>query len=209
MTNITFTAKISERHQKHLTDLFPEVTFQFFDHLEAAREQLPTAEALVTYGEDLNAEIIAECRALRWIHVVSAGLELMPFEAIEARGIRISNARGIHRIPMAEYTIGVMLQITRQMNSIFQNQLLSEWDRSLRVDELHGKTLGIVGVGAIGSKIAEYAKVMGMRVLGVSRSGASIAHVDQVWTHDGLHELLAQSDFVVVVVPLTPLTEGN
>lgn len=71
---------------------------------------------------------------------MSAGMELMPFKAIEERGIMLTNARGIHKIPMAEYTIGMLLQYEKK----------ELWDRKIEVGELNGKTMLVIGVGAIG-----------------------------------------------------------
>jgi phosphoglycerate dehydrogenase-like enzyme len=208
MSLTTFTAKLSKRHQQNLMNRFPELTFSFFDQIDDAMQKLPQTEILVTYGEDLTEEIIADhCPSLKWIHVISAGLEKMPFSIIAERRILVTNAKGIHQIPMAEYTIGVMLQITRQMNEIFLNQRDGIWDRSIRVDELSGKTIGIVGVGAIGGKIAEYAKVMGMRVIGTNRSGQPVPHVDVLYPMNELDRLMKESDFIVVIVPHTPETE--
>jgi phosphoglycerate dehydrogenase-like enzyme len=204
----TFTAKLSNRHQQNLVNRYPELSFSFFDRIDDAMEKLPETEVLVTYGEDLTDEIIANrCPNLKWIHVISAGLEKMPFSIIASRKILVTNARGIHQIPMAEYTIGVMLQITRRINEIFANQKAGIWDRSIRIDELCDKTVGIVGVGAIGGKIAEYAKAMGMRVAGTNRSGHPVPYVDDFYPMKELNTLIEVSDFIVVIVPFTPETE--
>jgi phosphoglycerate dehydrogenase-like enzyme len=205
----TFTAKLSERHQQKLVQQFPELQFAFFDSIEEATVALSETEVLVTYGEDLTEEMMAsDFPRLKWIHVISAGLEKMPFDTISKQNIMVTNARGIHQIPMAEYTTGVMLQIVRKQNELYQQQLEGNWDRSIRTEELHGKTLGIIGVGAIGSKIAEYAKVMGMKVLGVNRSGQSVPVIDQLYTMERLDCVMEDSDFIVVIVPMTQETVG-
>jgi phosphoglycerate dehydrogenase-like enzyme len=205
----TFTAKLSERHQQKLVQQFPELQFAFFDSIEKATVALPETEVLVTYGEDLTEDMMAsDFPHLKWIHVISAGLEKMPFDTISKQNIMVTNARGIHQIPMAEYTTGVMLQIVRKQNELYQQQLEGNWDRSIRTEELHGKTLGIIGVGAIGSKIAEYAKVMGMKVLGVNRSGQSVPVIDQLYTMERLDCVMEDSDFIVVIVPMTQETVG-
>lgn len=204
---VVTTAKISERHQQNLRALYPQMEFSFHGSLEDAVESLRFAEALITYGEDLTEEIILNrCPQLRWIQVISAGLELMPFKAIADRGIIVTNARGIHQIPMAEFTMGAMLQITRRTKELYRLQHAKEWDRSIRTEELNGKTIGIIGAGAIGSKIAQYAATFGMRVLGMNRSGMRVDHIDEMFSGEKLSELLQQSDFVVVIVPLTENT---
>jgi phosphoglycerate dehydrogenase-like enzyme len=80
------------------------------------------ADVLITYGEDLNDKHIDLAKKLKSIMVISAGLDEMPFKAIEKKQITVTNAKGIHAIPMAEYAIGMLLQISRQTKSIFENE---------------------------------------------------------------------------------------
>ncbi|MBO8173397.1 MAG: D-2-hydroxyacid dehydrogenase [Bacillaceae bacterium] len=206
--HIVSSAKLSERHQRALTEAYPDHQFSFFESMEQAEPVLPEAEVLITYGEDLDDMIIEKCNRLKWIQVISAGIDKMPMQAIEKKGILVTNARGIHRIPMAEYTIGVMLQVARKMNLFYDHQKQGEWDRSIRVEELYGKTVGILGTGAIGQEIARRAQCFGMKTLGLSRSGKPVDGFDEVVTNDQLYQLLPRCDYVVCIVPLTPETQN-
>ncbi|MBN6187921.1 D-2-hydroxyacid dehydrogenase [Aneurinibacillus sp. BA2021] len=203
---IVSTAKMSERHQEKLRTEFPGCKFFFHPHMKEAEEDVQDADVLVTYGEDITPENAAGMRNLRWIQVLSAGMDTMPLSLLADRDILITNASGIHKIPMAEYTFGVMLQAARKMNELYEKQRNSEWDRSLRMEELYGKTLGIIGVGAIGEEVARRAKAFGMRVLGVSRSGAPKPDCDSMYTQQQLMSVLPQCDYIVVIVPLTEET---
>ncbi|WP_315900306.1 hypothetical protein [Cytobacillus firmus] len=81
---------------------FPEGDFLFFDGIEAAGESFYNdAEVFITYGEDLTEEDIHKATKLKWIMVMSAGMDEMPLKACKEKGILITNARGIHKIPMA------------------------------------------------------------------------------------------------------------
>lgn len=206
--NIVSSAGLSERHQKALPQDFPQHQFFFFKNIEEAAPKLPEADVLITYGEDLNEEIIDRCHRLKWIQVISAGIDKMPMKAIEERNILVTNARGIHVIPMAEYTIGMMLQFARKFIPFYENQKKAKWDASIRMEEIHGKTLGVLGTGAIGQAIAKRARAFGMKTLGLSRSGKMVEGFERVYTHDELYELLPQCDYVVSILPLTPETEG-
>ncbi|MGZ4112019.1 MAG: D-2-hydroxyacid dehydrogenase, partial [Tumebacillaceae bacterium] len=160
-------------------------------------------------GEDLTDEIIERCTALKWIQVISAGLELMPFAAIAKRGdILVTNARGIHILPMAEYALGMILLFSRRFLDMYQNQLQRNWDRSVRIDELGDQTLGVIGAGAIGSEIAKRAQAFGMHTLGVATTKREQPYFDEMFDRSEMDEVLKRSDFVVVVTPLTPQTEG-
>jgi phosphoglycerate dehydrogenase-like enzyme len=223
---ISFTAKISLRHQQNLKERFPLQTFHFFDKIEQMDiEDFKSTEVLVTYGEDLTPFYIDRLEKLQWIQVLSAGLDRMPFEALNKRNILVTNARGIHQIPMAEYTIGMILQLVRKGYELYDLQKEGIWDRSIRVGEAYGKTIGIVGLGAIGTEIAKRAKAFGMRVVGLKRDLGDYTskdrssaedlqhvrtvlpeHVDEVVSYQEKEKLFTQSDFVVILLPLTPAT---
>ncbi|WCK55357.1 D-2-hydroxyacid dehydrogenase [Aneurinibacillus sp. Ricciae_BoGa-3] len=203
---IVSTAKMNDRHQEALRSEFPHYTFEFFGNMAQAEEQVNQADILLTYGEDLTAEITGKMKSLKWIQVLSAGLDFMPFKELEARDILVTNARGIHKIPMAEYTMSVMLQVARESNLLYENQKEHKWDRTVRVSELYGKTIGIVGVGAIGEEIAKRAKAFGMRVVGVTRSGTPKEACHEMYRQADLVDILPLCDYVAVIVPLTEET---
>lgn len=209
--NIVSTAKMSDKHQSKLMDSFPQHQFSFFNSMaDTPAESLEKAQVLVTYGEDLTSEIVKKMSSLQWIQVLSAGLELMPFDALIERQVVVANARGIHQIPMAEYTMGMILQLARQGFEFYDLQKKSQWDRSLRVDEAYGKTLGILGIGAIGTEIAKRAKAFGMNVLGLRRSEVSqnstMEYVDEIVSLENKEKLFRESDYIVVLLPITAET---
>jgi phosphoglycerate dehydrogenase-like enzyme len=200
---IVSTANMSSRHQETLHGQFPHHNFGFYGNMSQAGENVNHADILLTYGEDLTPEITTSMKSLKWIQVLSAGLDLMPFKELAAQDILVTNARGIHKIPMAEYTMSVMLQVARESNLLYENQKQHKWDRAVRVSELYGKTIGIVGVGAIGEEIAKRAKAFGMRVLGITRSGLPKEACDEMHRQADLLAVLPRCDYVVVIVPLT------
>ncbi|ERI09638.1 D-2-hydroxyacid dehydrogenase [Aneurinibacillus aneurinilyticus] len=205
---IVLTAKMSKRHQEKLEKAYPQHDFYFYDRMKEAATDVKDTHVLVTYGEDLTFDNVQDMQNLRWIQVLSAGMDTMPLSLLAERGVLVTNASGIHKIPMAEYTFGVMLQVARKMNELYEKQCNSEWDRSIRVEELYGKTLGIIGVGAIGEEIALRAQVFGMQVLGVNRSGKMKSGCDEMYLQTDLLSVLPRCDYVVVIVPLTEETRN-
>lgn len=200
---VVSSAKLSEGHQNDLKNSYNRLDFHFYENIEDAKQELKTAEILITYGEDLNTDIINSCEKLRWIQIISAGIDKIPFKAIEEKKIIVTNAKGIHRIPMSEYTISAILQLARKSHEIYKNQLDKKWDRSIRTFEISNQILGIIGLGAIGQGIAEKAKAFNMRVIGVNTDGRAVENVDRVYPLEELNVLLSESDFIVVVIPLT------
>ncbi|WP_226677739.1 D-2-hydroxyacid dehydrogenase [Mesobacillus jeotgali] len=184
---------------------FPQVSFEF--HKGIKEELFLDAEIFITYGEDLTEELIYKTDKLRWIMVMSAGLDRMPFEACKKRGIFVTNVRGIHKIPMAEFTIGMMLQHVKQMRSLWTNEQAESWERKLPMGELYGKTLLILGIGAIGGEVARLAKAFNMKTIGVNRSGREAEWADVIFTMDNYREALPEADFIVSVMPSTNETK--
>jgi phosphoglycerate dehydrogenase-like enzyme len=103
--------------------------------------------------------------------------------------------------------MGVMLQLARCSQELFTLQQQKKWDRSIRVEEIQGKTLGVLGAGSIGQEIARKAKVFGMKTLGLNRSGRRVEHFDQIHPTTELNQLLGVCDYLVVVLPLTGETK--
>lgn len=196
-----------ETIQTKLNETYKEITFYYQDGLDPEDTLLKKADILVTYGEDLSEKHIEKAQSLKWIMVVSAGLEKMPLQAIAARDILVTNAKGIHKIPMAEYTLGMILQHEKKIKYIMNNQQNRKWDRELEMGELHSKTILIVGTGAIGGEIARLSKAFGMRTIGVNRSGTKVNYLDQLYKLDQLNEALVLADYVVSVLPSTPETK--
>lgn len=205
---IVSSAKLKTEIKENLINNYPDLHFHFFKDIDEALDHLLDADILITYGEDLTTEIIKQVKCLKWIMVISAGLDQMPFQAIKERRILVTNAKGIHQIPMAEYTIAMILQVARQAKKLSENEQSHVWDRRVPMTELNGKTIGILGAGAIGTQIANYAHVFNMKTIGFNRSGRKVAGFDEMVTKETIADLLIKSDFIVSVLPSTKETDG-
>jgi D-2-hydroxyacid dehydrogenase (NADP+) len=159
-------------------------------------------------------ELIPMAPRLTFIQSISAGTDQFSRDRLRAAGIRLASAQGGNERAVAEHAIALLLAIARQIPEARDNQAAKKWrgmvgDISKREDELGGKTLAIVGMGRIGSRLATLAKAFDMRVIGVRQDpskGAGVA--DCVAGGDALLEVLAQADFVALTCPLTPATEN-
>ncbi|MEW9677002.1 D-2-hydroxyacid dehydrogenase [Lentibacillus sp. L22] len=203
---ILFSSQPSSKHRERLMKQFPEQSFTFCNTMDEAISYLPEAEVLVTYGGDLTADLLEQATQLKWMMILSAGMDKMPLKAIEKRDILVTNVRGIHQTPMAEYAIAMLLQVFRQSKTIIKNETNHVWDKQIHIVELNGKTMLIVGAGAIGQEVARLAKAFRMQTIGVSKSGKTVEHFDENHPNHELEKLLPKADVVVSVLPSTPET---
>lgn len=161
-----------------------------------------------------HSELIPVAPRLAFIQSISAGTDQFSRDQLRAAGIRLASAQGGNERAVAEHAIALILAIARQIPEARDNQAAKKWrgmvgDISKREDELGGKTLAIVGMGRIGSRLATLAKAFDMRVIGVRQDpskGAGVA--DSVVGEEALLEVLPQADFVALTCPLTPRTEN-
>lgn len=198
----TFTPK--EAQQQKLIEEFREVDFHFTKN---DKTRLPSADVLVTYGEDLTEKDIQEARNLKWIMVASAGVEKMPNQAIKERGIMMSNVRGIHKTPMSESVLAHLLALKRSLPFIYESQRNNEWNRKTGSSELLGSTALIIGPGAIGSEIGRLLQAFGVRTIGCNRSGDTADYMDDMVTIADILNALPQADIIISVVPSTKETK--
>jgi phosphoglycerate dehydrogenase-like enzyme len=204
---ILSSGRLKDEIKEELKGRFPEEEFHFYNKMKEAVVDLDQAEVLISYGEDLTDELVDQAKSLKWIMVISAGLDKMPFKALQEKNILITNARGIHKTPMAEYTISMMLQVSRKAKELMGNQKQHKWDRKVPMTEISGQTIGILGTGAIGSEVARLAKAFNMKTIGFNRSGRSVPEFDTIVDQEGINKLYEESDFIVNVLPSTHLTE--
>lgn len=174
---------------------------------EALDEHLPTAE--ITYGLPPVLRL-EEAERLRWVQLVSAGVPQDFCPVALARRLTVTNLAGLYGATIAEHAFGMLLMLTRQLHTAHRNQREARWDRTVaeRLIDLHGKTLGIVGLGDIGRSIARLAHAFGMRVVGCRRTDAETPGIDRVYPLSELRAMLAESDAVAVAAPLTPHSQG-
>ena len=161
------------------------------------------AEALIAWKFPLEA--LERARALRWIQLTSAGAEqLLPARALLEKVV-VTNTRGIHVDLMADYAFAAMVALNMHLPRFFADQQARRWEQRLSVP-LAGRTLGVIGAGAIGGEIARRGAAFGMHVLAVKRTPAPVDGAAEVVAPDQLHGVLGRSDFVVLVVPQTAAT---
>jgi phosphoglycerate dehydrogenase-like enzyme len=159
-------------------------------------------------GRKLLEPVFAAHPDVRWIHSRFAGLENLLFPALVASPVPLTNGKGSFSRSLGEFVLAGLLYFAKDFPRMRKNQAARDW-AIFDVEELHGRTLGIVGYGDIGRAIAQRAKPFGMHILGLRRRAAEGERddlADEVWPLSRLRELMATADDVAVALPLTPAT---
>jgi phosphoglycerate dehydrogenase-like enzyme len=170
-----------------------------------APELMARAEGALAWA--LPPGIIPSMPKLTWIQTLSAGVEAWLARSDLAPAVNLTCARGVHYEQMPDNILAAIYYVAKPLDQARQQQERGEWKR-LVPEPLAGKTLGIIGLGTIGTDLAGKATVLGMRVVGVKRTPAPVPGVEAVHTLDQLDRVLARSDFVVLLLPVTPRTEN-
>lgn len=168
----------------------------------------PEVEVLVSIGQDISEETLSNYPKLRWIQVMSAGIDHLPLQSIAEHGVALTNARGAHQIQMSEHIMWSILTILRQGQIAIRHQERKVWDQEVHIEELYGKTVCIVGAGSIGEAVAHKCRAFGMTVWGISHKEKVHQGYDQMGMTNDLPTFLGMSDIVVLILPLTSKTYG-
>ncbi len=177
-------------------------------------ERCQGAEIIFTNKTPLREAILAQLPDLKYIGVLATGYNVVDVEYAKKRGVLVANVPGYGTASVVQMTFALLLELCQHVQSHSDSVFEGEWSRSLDfcywkhpLVELEGKTLGIIGFGSIGQKVADVAGAFGMNVIGQSRRQSDQTHRKNFrWA--GLHELLSESDVVSIHCPLFPETQG-
>ncbi|TVY10562.1 D-2-hydroxyacid dehydrogenase [Paenibacillus cremeus] len=198
---------VRPEHEAQIRRIAPEFELFHSKDKEALKSELRDAEIVAGWNSLAEAECFEPDAKLRWVQNWGAGVDRMPLHRFAERQVVLSNASGVHPNPISESVLAMMLALTRGVHRSIQNQGKRYWKPLNQLGEMHGKTVGIIGVGAIGTEIAKLCKAFDMRVIGVKRTAEPVANVDRMVTLEQLDEVLVESDYVVSTLPLTQETE--
>lgn len=177
----------------------------------ASRElDLLLADAEVIFGLDLPSDLARRAAGLRWVQVISAGIDHLIRKDILASEVTITNIKGMSATPIAEFVIAVALAFVKRLPYCGELQRQKRW-QAFPTASLQSKTIGIVGLGNIGREVARLSRAFGMTVIATSRTAGrtgAVSDVDRMLPKGQLPQLLAESDFVVLSLPLTEETKG-
>lgn len=166
--------------------------------------QLARTEAMLAWGAPPG--LLPRMPKLRWAQALTAGVEgWLALPDLPERLV-LTCARGTHGESMPENILGALFHLAKPYAAIAEDQKRRRWTRRV-AEPLNGKTLGVLGLGAIGREVARLAAALGMRVVGTRRGGEPLPGLEAL-PPERTDEVLARSDFVLLLLPATPETEN-
>jgi glyoxylate/hydroxypyruvate reductase A len=167
-------------------------------------DALARAEALLAWRPPTR--LAARAPRLAWIQSLTGGVDQWLIPDVPERAA-LTCARGSHRVSMPEHILAALFLVSKSLAAIVLDQRDRRWTRRVN-PTLAGRTLGILGLGAIGGELARKAAALEMRVIGTKRDGAPVPNVERVYRPHEVDAVLTVADFVVVLLPSTRETRG-
>ncbi|MGH9592018.1 MAG: D-2-hydroxyacid dehydrogenase [Bryobacteraceae bacterium] len=175
-------------------------------------ENAPQADLIVNadYGPKLLSIALPLARRAQWVHSMWTGVDNVLSPEVLASPLPLTNGRGVFRRSLGEWTIAAMLHFAYGLRRMIRQQEAGVWE-PFTTEELHGRTLGIIGYGGIGSTAAERARAFGMRIVALRRRPELFQRdpiIDRTYAPSQINDLMAASDYILTAAPLTNDTRG-
>jgi phosphoglycerate dehydrogenase-like enzyme len=203
---LIITQDLHPSYKEIINDIIPEWDIYIGKDPSIWVDHLKDAEIVAGWKKEIKEHCLEDSSKLKWLQTWSAGVNNVPLPELEARDIQLTSANGVHAYPISETIFGLMLALTRKIHTYVKNQQSKKWHHAHMNLEMHEKTVGIIGGGAIGKETAKIAKAFGMKMIGVRHSGAEEENVDEMYTQDHLNDILPLCDYVIITLPLTKKT---
>jgi phosphoglycerate dehydrogenase-like enzyme len=196
-----------------LLDRLPEDTHIVVgNQIDIFKEAGPKADAILScINPGLPLELVWNLAPnVKWVHSMSAGIEWILFPALVSSPVPLTNGRGVFARSLGEFALTSMLFFAKRVREMLANQAAGKWV-DLTIEEIHGKTVGVVGYGELGRASAVRAHALGAKIHALRRRpelNADDPIVEKSFSMEQRLEMLAGCDFVVCAAPLTPQTHG-
>lgn len=179
------------------------------EFLQFEKDDLPRSyawvEGVICNGLFLSHDI-KKFVNLKYIQLTSAGFDRVPMTYVKEHKIEIHNARGVYSIPMAEFALFGVLELYKRGGVFFENQTRHIWEKQRNLLEIFGKRVCIIGCGSVGTECAKRFRAFGCEVFGIDLFPKKDEHYEEMLGLDKLEDMLAESDIVVLTLPLTEET---
>ena len=147
-----------------------------------------------------------EFENIKWIQLLSSGVDKVLFEQIKQANILLTNCKGAYSIPIAEWTITKILELYKNSRKFYELQNNKNWEKNKSIYELHNKNACILGTGSISIEIAKRLRAFNVKVTGINTTGVDLEYFDECFTLKNLKHVLSTNDIVINTLPLTEKT---
>lgn len=189
-----------------LKDKFPSHQFKQCKLDEITDEDKEHVEILISYDNKVNETFINACKNLKWIAWYAAGVNHLPLEHINSRGIILTNARGVHKIQISEYILSYIMTDYKSVFDYYDLQQNKGYQTKIRHKELFNETICFLGTGKIAQAAAQKCKAFGMYVIGINTDGRSVDSFDETFETAQRQTAFKKSNIIVNVLPETKNT---
>ena len=198
------TLKFTEEEFQSLIDLGYDVIFKPEDEVKFS-EDIKDIDILVCFNP-FNRLQINMFPNLKWIQLLSAGVNQVPAEEVLKKNILVTNNRGGYSIPIAEWIVLKTLEMFKNSKEFFEKQKKKVWEPNSHLLELYGKTVGFIGTGSIAQEAAKRFEGFGVNIIGINTRGREVEHFHKCYSIDKLKEVVKKCDVLVITVPYTDET---
>ncbi len=204
---LTLPEPVRMKYYNHLRAKFPELTVNMVDHHSKVGPYIGSADMLVSFGVQLADHVYREGAKLKWIQALGTGVDGITDQPSLREDVLVTNMHGLHGDSMPESAVLSLLALARNLPRSLRNQGQRKWER-FPTGLLKGKTVGILGIGAIAESLAPKCKAFGMTVVGITSARREVPGIDRMFLRDELEQAVKGLDFLVVLTPYTPETRG-
>ena len=190
----------AEIYRDRLQPEFPATEWVLARGLSDLPEDFSDIDVLISFAIELTDDFYKRATRLKWIQCLATGVD----HVLRCPSLRpetlLTSGRGVHGAPMRETVVYLMMAVSRDVKSLVEEQKAHVWNRRF-YSLFTGKTAAIVGVGVVGTAIAQLLKAFGMDVIGVSRTPRTVEGFDEMMPTDRLREAARRADFLINVLP--------
>jgi phosphoglycerate dehydrogenase-like enzyme len=188
-------------YEKYLKPRHPELNIATVGTRDEALKLAPTADILMAFGPQVRKDFFQHTRRLKWVHSLGTGTDGITDSPYLGKDVIVTATRGIHGAPVSELAFLTMLAFARDFRRIERQRGEKKWQRYPGT-LLEGKTVGILGVGAIAEGLAPRCRAFGMRVVGISRTKRAVPGFDVMYSRAEMVQAVAELDYFVLLLPL-------
>lgn len=198
------TTKFKDEEMKALEDLGYELVFKDEKDISFS-EEIKDIDVMVCFNpfDKINISLFPK---LKWIQLVSVGINQVPADKVLSQNIIITNNRGGYSIPIAEWIVLKLLEMLNNSRDFYDKQSKKVWKMDTSLFEIYGKTIGFIGTGSIAVEAAKRLVGFEVNIIGINSSGRKVEHFHKCYSIDRINDVVKECDFVVVSVPYTDAT---